>query len=294
MKNLLTLALLLWGGLQDDATLAELLRTLAGEEAAGRERAERDLVALGEAALPALRKASDDPDPERSGRVREIISRIEWNLLLQPSDVTKDLTEEERKFLGGVGLMTNADPIPLLRCIEAHDPSGVERLSNEAALPKDGLWSFIDPSRFKEARIKGDHQMAPTRGRNCRYFDRWVVVAKDSCLTITTDYEHIARGPSGSLSHRHLPHGLLQFRNPLTLSRTGLSWDADSGTIPCLKDVMVPGRKNVSPKRTEILEKDGKISGAYYQFDWNRTGEMTTLRHLFVKERWALLVVFYW
>jgi hypothetical protein len=57
---------------------------------------------------------------------------------------------------------------------------------------------------------------------------------------------------------------------------------------------MAPGKKNVSPQRTQIFEKDGKISGAYVQFNWDRTGSMTTLRHLFVKERWALLVVFAW
>jgi hypothetical protein len=294
MKILLACLLLPWASVQDGTTLAERLRDLGSELPQVRERAERDLVALGEAALPALRKASDDPDPERKERVRNIVARIEWNLLLQSRSVLQDLTDDERKFLEGVGHMTLSNPITLLRCLESHDPTGVERLKAEAALPKQELWSFIDPSRFKDAKIKGDHQVAPTQGNSSRHADRWIFATKDLSLTIQTDYEHIMRGHSGIHAHRHLPHGLLEFRSPLAFSRESLTWDADAGMLPCLKDVMLPGKKNVSPQRTQIFEKDGKISGAYFQFVWDRTGSMTTLRHVFVKERWALLVVFTW
>jgi hypothetical protein len=294
MKILLACLLLPWVPAQEGTTLAERLRDLGSELPQVRERAERDLVAMGEAALPALRKASDDPDPERKERIRNILSRIEWNLLLQSRNVLQDLTDEERKFLDGVGHMTLSNPITLLRCLESHDPAGVELLKGETALPKHEIWPFIDPSAFKNARIKGDHQAAPTQGNSSRHSDRWILAAKDLSLTIQSDYEHVMRGHSGIQAHRHLPHGLLEFRTPLTLSRENLTWDADAGIVPCLKGVMAPGKKNVSPQRTQIFEKDGKISGAYVQFNWDRTGSMTTLRHLFVKERWALLVVFAW
>src|SRR5689334_2491794 len=99
MKLLLALTMFFCGSLQDEAAIAELLRRLGSDQVLERERAERDLVALGEAALPALRKASDDPDLERKARVGAVLSTIEWNLLLQPCDVAKDLTDEERKFL---------------------------------------------------------------------------------------------------------------------------------------------------------------------------------------------------
>jgi WD40 repeat protein len=65
----------------DDAAVARLIRQLGSEEFAEREAAAKELVALGEAAWPALRKAAvDHPDPEVRKAAADARDRIADNL----------------------------------------------------------------------------------------------------------------------------------------------------------------------------------------------------------------------
>jgi HEAT repeat protein len=53
-----------------------LLRDLGNAEFDTREKAERELLALGEAALPALEQAVSDPDPEVANRAKKLLKKI--------------------------------------------------------------------------------------------------------------------------------------------------------------------------------------------------------------------------
>jgi hypothetical protein len=57
--------------------IAQLVRQLGHEEFSKREEASRALRLWGPPALPALRQALDDPDPERNHRARECLEHIE-------------------------------------------------------------------------------------------------------------------------------------------------------------------------------------------------------------------------
>lgn len=60
--------------------LAGYIRELGSEELAMREAAKRKLIEAGEAALPVLRKAASDPDPEVAARSREALAQVERNV----------------------------------------------------------------------------------------------------------------------------------------------------------------------------------------------------------------------
>lgn len=59
-----------------EAKIAELVRKLGDPDFETREAAQRDLVALGAPALPALEQAKKSPDPEVASRATEAIARI--------------------------------------------------------------------------------------------------------------------------------------------------------------------------------------------------------------------------
>ncbi len=295
MKTTLALVLLLCApqAAPEEPKIAELIRALGSEKIQERDQAQKELLEAGKAALPQLRKATEDPDAERRSRVRALIAKIEWTPL-QSRPVMKDLSDEERKFLGEVGLMTLSNPHPLILSLEAQgsQPDFAEPSSGRY---KDEIWSFLRADLFEEATVKGLSGARPTKGSSKKYFEQRTMAAGSLLLTLQTHFEHVVRGPSGILAHKYLPYALLETREAMNLSPASLAWDAEAGAPPCLKRWMVSGPKNVVLKRTKIFEKDGKISGAYYQFDWDgRSGKMETLRHLFVKEHWALFVVFTW
>jgi regulator of sirC expression with transglutaminase-like and TPR domain len=58
---------------------AELARRLGDDAFDVRERAEAELIRLGEAALPAVRKAAASRDPEASLRARRILLAVRWS-----------------------------------------------------------------------------------------------------------------------------------------------------------------------------------------------------------------------
>jgi hypothetical protein len=75
MRTLLLLALLL--GAQEPADVDRLIKTLGSDSASARDQAQDQLVALGEKALPALRKALEAGDPETRQRAKAAIDDVE-------------------------------------------------------------------------------------------------------------------------------------------------------------------------------------------------------------------------
>jgi len=67
---------------QDPATLIERLRD---NDPKVREQASRALRALEQGALPVLRAAANDSDPEVKARVRTLIHRIEYDAVVDPA-----------------------------------------------------------------------------------------------------------------------------------------------------------------------------------------------------------------
>lgn len=76
MATIVLSALLLWQG-ADDQKAGDLIRDLGADEFAVRERAERELRKMGDAALPALREALEDKDPERALRAHRVLRDLE-------------------------------------------------------------------------------------------------------------------------------------------------------------------------------------------------------------------------
>lgn len=297
MKSLLLVLTLLPSPAQsapDEARIDRLLQLLASPAIEEREKAQKELLEMGKPALPALRKAGGDSDVERQARIRKIIADIEWQPLPR-RDVAKDLTDEERTVLGQVGQLTRFNPLFLIKSLEANDPS-TAGLEADARPAQHEVWSFVDPALFERAQVQGSHSVVPTRGgSSTQQWNKWVIAGGTATLTIQSDFEHVVAGRGGYLAHKYLPFCLLETRGALELSRDSLKWDEAARSLPCLKAVLAPGPKNLSLLSTRIFEKDGKITGAYYQFDWDRQGgSMNTLRHLFVKERWAFFVIFPW
>lgn len=68
-------ALLLFQG-ADEQKMRDLVRDLGADEYSVRDRAEADLRTLGDSAIPALREAVEDKDPERALRARRILEDL--------------------------------------------------------------------------------------------------------------------------------------------------------------------------------------------------------------------------
>jgi hypothetical protein len=69
-------ALLLWQG-ADDKKVGDLIRDLGADEYSVRERAETELRKMGDAAIPPLREALEDKDPERALRAHRVLESLE-------------------------------------------------------------------------------------------------------------------------------------------------------------------------------------------------------------------------
>jgi len=123
----------------DDATstanFESLIRQLSAPEFRARENAVRTIEQLGDAALPALRKAQPHPDPEVRQRLAQLIVRMERNGLLSPklvtiradqipvSEVFKQLSEQTGYKLATVQggnqlVMMRAENIPFWQAID--------------------------------------------------------------------------------------------------------------------------------------------------------------------------------
>ena len=85
---------------KEPMALPETVVALSDESYAVREKATRDLWALGEKALPELRKALDGNDPEAAVRARELVRKIELGIL--PDSSPKIVALVMRYDRGGV------------------------------------------------------------------------------------------------------------------------------------------------------------------------------------------------
>ena len=98
----------------DGATIERLIRQLGSDRFDKREEASKALLALGDAGLPALRKAQDDPDPEIRRRVDQLL-RVQkqrraamrakaWIRFKKLSCSIGSSTRTSDGIIGGIGL----------------------------------------------------------------------------------------------------------------------------------------------------------------------------------------------
>ncbi len=103
-------ALLLLQG-ADDQKAGNLIRDLGAEEYSVRERAEAELRKMGDAAVPALRGALEDKDPERALRAHRLLGELEKKG--EPSDRERRARPQAwttyRDFGRGITLETHPD-----------------------------------------------------------------------------------------------------------------------------------------------------------------------------------------
>ncbi len=79
-------ALLLFGQGADDKKLGDLIRDLGAEDYSVRERAESELRKMGDEAIPALRGALEDKDPERALRAHRLLEDLDKQGGRSPED----------------------------------------------------------------------------------------------------------------------------------------------------------------------------------------------------------------
>jgi len=278
MKNLtLSILCLVPGALQDQVRLSELLRELGSDSSPIRERATNALQEIGEPALPFLREAARDSDPERKARVLEIISKIEWTEVWG-REVGTDLTQEEQRFL---------KERQYLAWIEALVPPKEWKLEAIPFPEDDPIWSVLEKKLFSGARFTKGPERKGQRGIPEGWTNDFNVRGKDAWLT-RLSYWIQATGRQGTEPGLYL----LQLRSKqFVLSEKSLAWDASEGMLPCMKDFACAGvRQSLisHPDFTRTFEREGKTTGAFYSFSVDYSTPRK-LAHLFIKERWALL-----
>ncbi len=123
----------------DAHRIARLIQQLGHKEFARREAAGRELMAIGEAALPALKEAGESDDPEVALRARRT-----YQALVHPDAQTQKKLREEAK-----------------RALEAGDYEGMERVCRRLALASNA--SLEDRLlRGHACFLKGDWREAVT------------------------------------------------------------------------------------------------------------------------------------
>jgi len=148
----------------DDARRSKakpLIRELGNAEFEVREKAERQLLALGEAAVPSLSEAVNDSDPEIARRSRELLKKIgnpsdpnvvlaairhlayrktegaaEVLLAYLPSAPNEEVRQEAQAALAAVAVRDGKPDKVLLEALSAKDPA--RRTAAAAALGQDG------------------------------------------------------------------------------------------------------------------------------------------------------------
>lgn len=118
-----------------EAEIKTLIRDLGADEFKTRQKADEELRSIGRAALPHLRKAVEDPDPERSARARDIIRDLE-NRSNEPSQPPGPRVHYQRREMGaGYELQESSNGVTL------------------KVVKKDGEWTTYEagsPEEFKE------------------------------------------------------------------------------------------------------------------------------------------------
>ena len=136
----------------------DLIKGLGAPRFAEREAAASALEQLGRRALPALRIAREQRDPEIRNRAAALLGRIEGSLLTIPSQVTLDFEDAPigdviRSFSEQSGiklsLLPDASPNWKTRRVTIHEPAGlpfwkaIDRLCDAAHLQyNSGMHAF--------------------------------------------------------------------------------------------------------------------------------------------------------
>lgn len=127
------------GATEPDA--AALVADLGGPRFAQRQAAEQALGRLGRGALPALRAAAADPDPEIRARAAGIVHRIELGLLTEPTMVRLDFADTP--LAEALSTINRREGLRLGLAPEIPALWGRRRLSLRASEPLP-FWKAID------------------------------------------------------------------------------------------------------------------------------------------------------
>jgi hypothetical protein len=252
--------------LQDAGALVE---KLGAEDPEVREKAKQSLLAMGEKALPALRKAKDDADATRRAAVLDLIERIDWRATW-PCRAEKDLTDDERAFLEEQILTSGLDPSA---------PAKWE--AKKAALPDDLVWTCVKKKRFEKAAVTS----VAVDGKVTH------LVMRGEAETICLRIGAAKRPKAWSEGFRRDAYPRFYVIEGLTLELADATLAWKEGAVPALSPIWAGPRSDLSLEG-ESWTKRFK-DGAYYRFHWDQDKPFPNLRHLFVKTGWALLVIDY-
>ena len=251
MIRLLLIVSLLF--LQDSAKWIE---DLGSADIRVRSEARDELRKLGAKALPALRKAKDDEDLTRRTNVRELIAILEWKEPALP------VTKEEKTWLekiGALGALSSTPPATWR--------------PKKTDISKDRIWGFIDRELFQGAKVTAGWSKI-----------KWLARTKDASIVL-----RILPTPKGdfmnSFRGNAYPRAYLIRSKKIDL-KNDFKWDAKTGTHPALKGVMKGKHTHLYPGGRKKFK-----AGMYHSFYWDQDKPFPSLRHLFVKNGWALLVI---
>ncbi len=125
----------------DGNDAAALIAKLGAARYADREAAAKELEKLGPAALPALKKYLDAPDPEIRTRAATLLAKIETNELAKPSLYTLDFHDQPIATI--VNELNRRGPIKLMLFPVELDQWKTKRLTLVAPAPVP-FWKAID------------------------------------------------------------------------------------------------------------------------------------------------------
>ncbi len=150
------LSLVFWAGPDP----SELLNRLGSPRFSERQEAMRSLEALGQAALPVLRKAQRTNDPEVRNRAFALVERIEKNLMLSPTMVRLNFREQLLEDV--VEALTDRSGIPIRLDPNTADLREGRRITIVAEEPVS-FWEAID-RLGRTARQSSEMMAVPSPG----------------------------------------------------------------------------------------------------------------------------------
>ena len=122
-----------------DPTPEQLVRDLGSPLYTVREKATRELWALGERARPALTRAVNSPDAEIARRAREVLDKFDWGVF---PDTPPDVRQQIREFRSGIPDKQLASVSALLKLGDPAVPTLRSLLSKE--LPPESRVAVFD------------------------------------------------------------------------------------------------------------------------------------------------------
>lgn len=289
---------------QDEAKLAELIRLLGSEEIQTREKAEKELLAVGAPAYPALERAMKDKDPEIRSRAKSIHGRMRRRFQFEEfkkqdlqarwksfrPDFQPELSAQERGHLDSVPAFSAA-----LRVPECGNVTEEKELPETAATAHGSPWQFLDSKPFTPAVV--------LRGEAADGTSVWRVRSERFAFQFwRLPKERIRLGHASGFFIVEPLDGRFE------LTRESVRRNPPRGAVASLSEVARPeGWNHLHSQEGQIesdgwnhllgarpfLDGNGKLRGAYYTFGWDQDKPFASLRHLFVKESFALFEIGY-